>query len=67
MRVKKQLEKNLECSFSDDEESVSKFQYVYSDVEGLKCNDDCSDGVTLADSSSETIQRRSKHLFPLMM
>jgi len=62
MRVKKQLEKKRECSFSDDEDRVSKHQYVDSDIGGLKCNDDCSDDATLADSSSEKIQRRSKRL-----
>ena len=39
---------------------MSKCQYVYSDVGGLKCNDDCSDDVTLADSSSEKIQRSKR-------
>ena len=41
---------------------MSKHLCVYSDVGGLKCNDDCGDDVKLADSSSEKIQRRSKCL-----
>ena len=70
IKIKKQLEKH-ECSFSDDDERVSKCQYVYSDIGGLKCNDDCKNDVTPADYSffvlffkerrtysSEKIQRR---------